>query len=66
MKGIVALKSKRYSYLRDNNKRKLKFKDYKNFSKATCLENEINQLEKNKTDVNSLRENHKEFMKAIN
>ena len=30
---------------------------------ATQLENKINQLEKIKFDVNSLRENHKEFTK---
>ena len=44
-------------------KGKLKFEDYKNCLKATKLENRINQLEKNKVDAESLRENHKEFSK---
>ena len=44
-------------------KRKLKFKDYKNCLEATQLENNINHLEKNKVDVESLK-NHKEFMKS--
>ena len=64
MKRFAVLRAKRYSYLTDNNEWKLKFKDYENFSKATCFENEINQLGKNKVDVNSLRENHKEFMES--
>ena len=56
----AALTAKTYSYLTDNNredkklkgtkkcivKRKPKFEDYKNFLKATELENKINQLEK--------------------
>ena len=44
-------------------KQKLKFEDYKHCLEATQLENKINQLEKIKVDVNSLRENHKEFKK---
>ena len=40
-----------------------KFKDYKHFLEATQLENKTNQLEKNKLDTESLRGNHKEFIK---
>ena len=36
-------------------RRKLKFEDYENWLAATQIENTINQLEKNKTNVNSLR-----------
>ena len=44
-------------------KTKLKFEECKHCLEATQLENEINQLEKNKFDVDSLRKNHKEFIK---
>ena len=49
-------------------KRKLKFEDYEHWLEASPLENKINQLAKNKINVNSLTENHKEFIKkpAIN
>ena len=47
------------------NKTKIKFENYKNCLGATQLENDIKQLEKTKLDVNSLRENHKEFIKTI-
>ena len=47
-------------------KRKLKFEDYKNCLEATHIENKINNLEQNKTDVDSLKENNKEFIKSIN
>ena len=40
-----------------------KFKDYKHFLEATQLENKTNQLEKNKLDPESLRKNHKDFIK---
>ena len=45
-------------------KRKFKFEDYKNCLKATKLEKKKNKkkIEKNKVDVGSLRENHKEFI----
>ena len=39
-------------------KRKTIFKDYKNFLKATQLENKTKQLEKNKINTESLRQNH--------
>ena len=45
-------------------KRKLKFEDYKHFLEATQFENKINQLEKNNVDVDSLRENHRDFIKS--
>ena len=44
-------------------KRKLKFENYKNCLEATQLENKINYIEKNKIDIDSIKENHKEFMK---
>ena len=71
MKEFVGLRAKAYSYLKDNNdetkkcviKRKLKFEDYKNCLEAAQIENKINHLEKNKTDVDSLEEDPKEFIK---
>ena len=47
-------------------KRKLKFKNYKKCLEATHIENKINNFEKNKTDVDSLTGNHKEFIKSTN
>ena len=44
-------------------KRKPKFEDYKNCLEATQTENKINHLEKSKIDVDSLKEDQKEFMK---
>ena len=43
-------------------RRKTKFEYYKHCSEATQLENKINQPEKNKFDMVSLRVNHKEFI----
>ena len=37
-------------------KKKLKFENYKNCLEATQLENKINYLEKNKTDIDSIKE----------
>ena len=42
---------------------KLKFEYYKNCLEANQLKKEINYQEKNKLAVNSLLENHKEFIK---
>ena len=70
------LRSKTYSYLKDSNdehkktkgtkkcntKRKLKFEYYKSCLEAAQIENKINHLEKNKIDVDSLKEDHKEFV----
>ena len=44
-------------------KRKLKFEDYKHYLEETQLEKKINDLEQNHLNVDSLRENHKEFIK---
>ena len=44
-------------------KRKLKFEDQKSCLEATKFESKITQLEKNKLDKDSLRENYKEFIK---
>ena len=44
-------------------KRKLKFENYKNCLEATQLENKIIYLEKNKTDIESIKKNHQEFAK---
>ena len=41
----------------------LKFYNYKNCLESTQLENKINYLEKNKTDIDSIKENHQEFLK---
>ena len=44
-------------------KGKLKFEDFKNCLEASQLENKISHLEKSKIDVDSLEEDHKEFIK---
>ena len=65
MKEFARLKARSYSYLKDKNdedkkvkgtkkcviKRKLKFEDYKNCLDKSQIENKINHLEKNKTDI---------------
>ena len=43
-------------------KTKTEFEGHKHCLEATQIESEIKQLEKNKTDVDSLRENHKELI----
>ena len=45
-------------------KRKLKFEDYENCLEAAQIGNKINHLENNKIDVDSLKEDHKEFIKS--
>ena len=40
----------------------LNLKIYKNWLKPTRLENKLNDLEKNKANIDILRENHKEFI----
>ena len=71
------MRPKTYSYLTDNNdenkiakvakkyfiKWKLKFEDYENCLEENQFEKEINQLQRNKLDKDSLRENHKEFIR---
>ena len=72
MTEIAASRPKINSYLTDYNdkniktqgtkkyiiKEKLQFKDYKNCLEATQPENKVNQLQKNKVDVDILGENH--------
>ena len=53
----MAQKSESY-----NQKKKEKMKVL-TFLEASQLENKINKLEKNKDDVDSLRENYKDFIK---
>ena len=57
---VVKIKSKR---LKKVLKRKLKFENYKTSFEATQLEHKISYLAKNKIRVDSLKRNHKEFMK---
>ena len=44
-------------------KKKIKFENYKNYLEATQLYNKINQLEKSKTGIDGLKQDHKEFIK---
>ena len=44
-------------------KKKLNFEYYKNCLEATQLENKKNEVEKNKVNVSSSKESHKEFIK---
>ena len=77
MKQFVGLRAKTYSYLIDDGsedkkakgtkkcviKGKLKSEDYKNCLEANQLENKINHQEKNKIDIDSLKEDYKKFIK---
>ena len=77
MKEFVGLRAKTYGSLKDNDdegkkaketkkcvmKRKLKFKGYSNCLEAAQIKIKINHLEKNKIDADSLKEDHKEFIK---
>ena len=73
MKEFAILRAKTYSYLTDKNNedkqskdtkkcviKKLKSEDYKNCLEATQLERKINKLEKNKVNIDSLKEKYKE------
>ena len=76
MKEFDALRAKNYSYLKDNNdedkitkgtktcfiKRKLKSQDYRNYLEVSEIERKTNHLEKNKINVDSLKD-QKEFIK---
>ena len=76
MKTFVLLRAKTCSYLIDDDsenrkakgtkkcviKRKLKFKDDKNCSEATQLENKISNQEKYEIDVDIVKKDHKKFM----
>ena len=80
MTKFVGLRAKTHSYLIDDRsedqkakdtkkcvmKRKLKFENYKNCLEATQIQNNINYLEENKTDIDRIKEDHKEFIKTIN
>ena len=46
-------------------KKKIKSKDYENCLEAAQLENKINHLQKNIIDVDSLKEDHKEFITIL-
>ena len=77
MTKFVGLRAKTYSYLIDDSsedkrakdtkkvcqKRKLKFESYKNCLDENQFENKINYLEKNKFNIDGLKNNHKEFIK---
>ena len=59
----VANISKQLAQKSDRHK-KLEFENYKNCLEATKFENKISHLEKNKTDIDRNKENHKEFIKS--
>ena len=77
MTEFVGLKANTHSYLIDDGskdkkakdtkkcviKRKCKFENYKNCLKAIQIENKINQLERNKIDIDSLKRYRKEFIR---
>ena len=77
IKEFIGLSAKTCSYLKVNIdedkkakstkisviKRKLKFQDYKNCVETAQIENKIHHLEQNKIDVDSLKEDQKEFIK---
>ena len=44
-------------------KKNFEFEDYDNCSEATQIKNKINQVRKNKTDIECLKKDHKEFIK---
>ena len=80
MIAFVILRAKTYSYLIDVGraeknskdtkkcvmKRKIKLENYINCLEATQLDNKINYLEKHEIYIDSLKKDHKEFMKKIN
>ena len=77
IKEFVGLKVKTYSYLKDNNdeykkaketksfviKRKLKFEYYKKLFRSSSNREKNTLFKKKQTDVDSLREDQKEFIK---
>ena len=74
---VFGLRAKTYSYLLDDSsdnkkakgtkkcviKRKLKFESYKNCLKISQLDNKRSYLGKSKINVDSLKSDHKEFIK---
>ena len=77
IKELDGLRTKACSYLKDSNdkdkkakdtkkcaiKTKLKFQDYKNCLEVAQTQRKINYLRKKKIDVDSLKEDQKEFVK---
>ena len=73
MANFVVLRAKSYSYFLDDQckdkkaegtkkciiKRKLKFENYRDCLESTQLQNKMNYLEKNKIDIDSIKENNK-------
>ena len=43
-----------------------KLQDYRNYFEAAQIEKEINHLQKHEIDINSLKEDQKEFLKSVN
>ena len=76
MKKFVGLRAQTYSYLIDDGsedkkakgkkrcviKRKLKFQDYRNCLEAVQVKRKISYLRKKKIDIDSLKEDQKEFV----
>ena len=73
---LIGLRAKTYSYLIDDGsedkakgtekcdiKRKLKLETYKNCLESTQLEDKTNCIQKSKIDIDSIKENHKEFIR---
>ena len=77
MTELVGARAKTCSYLIDDGsedkiakdtkkgviKTKLKFENYENCLEVTHLDNKTNYWAENKTDMDSIKENHKEFIK---
>ena len=77
MTKFVGLRAKTYSYLIDDSsedkksnshkkvcyKKELKLGNYKNCLEGTKLENKIKYLERNKIDIDRIKENHKELVR---
>ena len=76
MPGFTSMRPKIYSYLTNDNdentiashkkcviKQQIKFEDYRGCSQAAHSENEIKNLQRYKPDLNSLKENHKNFIR---
>ena len=59
---VVKLKKKKEQKKRAI-KRKLKFRNYKNYLEAMQLDNKEKYLEKNKIDTDRIKENHKELIR---
>ena len=76
MKKFVGLRRKTYAYLKDNDdeskkakgtkrcviKRNRKFKDFKKCLKASQIINKVKYLENEEINVDTLKENHREFI----